>query len=325
MKNYDDLAPIVLFVFNRPWHTQQTLEALQHNNLAKDSVLYVFADGAKPDAPVEQIESIHKTREIVRSISGFRDVHIIESETNKGLANSIIHGVTEIVNEHGKVIVLEDDIVTSKFFLEYMNLALSIYKDEPQVMHISGYMYPIKKNHLPNTFFYPATSCWGWGTWKRAWDSFNPDAEVLYDQIKNRGLLDVLNINTIHGFEQQLKDNIDGKLFTWFIKWDASVILEGGYSLYPKYSLVQNVGFDGSGEHCGYSNVFSVPVARRRIRVTKSEIKFNQDAIKGLKEFDGSNISSFARFNHFVRRVVKMFLPGFLLSSIKKRAFRHRV
>lgn len=319
MKNYgDDLAPIVLFVYNRPWHTQQTIEALRQNELAKDSVLFVFADGAKSNASDEQLESIRKTREVVRSISGFKDVHIVESKVNKGLANSIIHGVSKIVDEYGKVIVLEDDIVTSKHFLEYMNSALFVYQDESQVMHVSGYMYPLKKNNLPDTFFYPATSCWGWATWKRAWACFNPDAKYLYDQIMKRDLLGVLNINSIHGFEQQLKDNIEGRLYTWFIKWNASVILEGGYSLYPKYSLVQNVGFDGSGEHCGSSKVFSVPVNNVRIKVKKKAIEFNQDVIRALKEFDSKSYSGAFCFRKSVRRFVKKLLPRSLWGFFKR-------
>ena len=316
MKNYNnDLAPIVLFVYNRPRHTQQTIEALRRNDLAKDSVLYVFADGAKPNASDEQLESIRKTREVVRSISGFKKVHIIESEVNKGLASSIIDGVTRIVNEYGTVIVLEDDIVTSKFFLEYMNSALSVYQDEPRVMHVSGYMYPLKKNNLPETFFYPATSCWGWATWKRAWAFFNPDAKYLYDQIKKRDLLGVLNINTIHGFERQLIDNIEGRLYTLFIKWNASVILEGGYSLYPKYSLVQNVGFDGSGEHCENSSVFSEPVNNTRIIVKKNKIKFNRDAIRALKMFNNSRTHNLKKA---VRQFIKKFLPESFLDFLRK-------
>ena len=315
---YEDLAPIVLFVYNRPWHTQQTVDALQQNELAKESVLFVFADGAKPNATEDQLNSIRKTREYVHSIFGFKEVHIIESDSNRGLANSIISGVSRIVDEYGKVIVLEDDIVTSKYFLEYMNCALRVYQDEPQVMHISGYMYPLKKNDLPDTFFYPATSCWGWATWKRAWACFNLDAKYLYDQIKKRDVRGVLNINTIHGFEQQLIDNIEGRLYTWFIKWNASVILEGGYSLYPKYSLVQNVGFDGSGEHCGNSNVFSLPVKNFHIRVKKQAVEFNQDAIRALKAFDSKSYSATFSLRKSVRRFMKKLIPRSLRGFFKR-------
>lgn len=279
------LAPIVLFVYNRLWHTQQTVEALQKNELASESVLYVFADGPKENATEEQIEKISQTRNYIYSIRGFKEIHIEEADKNKGLADSIVDGVTRIVNIYGKVIVLEDDIVTSSGFLNYMNSALEIYEKEEKVMHIAGYMYPLRRNTLPKTFFYPATSCWGWATWKRAWDCYNSDARYLYSKIKEDGLLDMLNVNTIHSFEEQLRANAEGQMHTWFIKWNASVLLSHGYSLYPKYSLVQNVGFDGSGEHCGPTDHFSLQNLAENIEVKKQRIRFNKKAIRLLREF----------------------------------------
>lgn len=318
------LAPIVLFVYNRPWHTQQTVEALQRCELAAESDLYIFADGAKPDANAEQLDRIRETREYVHSISGFKEVYVEEAETNKGLANSVINGVTKVVNKYGKVIVLEDDIVTSRGFLRYMNNALDTYEEETQVMHISGYMYPLKKNTLPTTFFYPAASCWGWATWKRAWSHFNPDASFLYDQIKKQDLLDVLNVNSIHGFEKQLKDNAEGRLKTWFIKWNASVILERGYSLYPKYSLVKNIGFDGSGEHCGSSTAFSSTKLINQIKVKKQKIEFNDEAIRLLKEFCDFEDKESIGFLKKMRRVIKKIIRKIVRKSVPELAVLDR-
>ena len=175
------LAPIVLFVYNRPWHTQQTLDALAKNTLALESELIVFCDGPKEGLVSSSLELIEKTRKIVKGESRFRSVQVIESKENKGLADSIIKGVTEVVNKYGKIIVLEDDLVTSPGFLSYMNDALDVYEKENKVMHVSGYMYPVK-SILPETFFIKPTSCWGWGTWKRAWDYFEKDVE---NQIKS--------------------------------------------------------------------------------------------------------------------------------------------
>ena len=146
------LAPIVLFVYNRPWHTEQTLNALMQNELADQSVLYIYADGPKENATEEQLKKIEEVRHVIRTKKWCKEVHIIESEKNKGLADSIINGVTEIVNKYGKVIVLEDDIVTSKGFLKYMNEALELYKEEDKVYHISGYMFPVKGNCLKPFF-----------------------------------------------------------------------------------------------------------------------------------------------------------------------------
>ena len=310
------LAPIVLFVSNRPWHTRQTVEALQRNDLAKNSILFVFADGAKPNSNVEQLDCILETREYIHQITGFKKIIIEEAEKNKGLANSVVYGVTKVVNEYDKVIVLEDDIVTSKGFLRYMNNALNIYEEESRVMHISGYMYPLKKNRLPETFFYPASSCWGWATWKRAWSYFNPNAKCLYDQIKERGLLDVLNINSIHGFEDQLKQNVDGSLKAWFIKGNASVIIEGGYSLYPKHSLVKNIGFDGSGEHCGPSESFSNGKLANRVRVEKQVIEYNDEAIQMLKEFNAIENKKLTDFLKKMICVIKRIIRKLVRKSV---------
>ena len=157
------LAPIVLFVYNRPEHTRKTVKALQDNDLTDESILYIFSDAAKND---DEVENVEKVREYIRTISGFKQIIIIEREKNYGLANSIISGVTEIVNKYGKIIVLEDDLVTSKYFLSFMNDALEIYKDENKVICIHGYIYPIK-SELPETFFIKGADCWGWATWKR--------------------------------------------------------------------------------------------------------------------------------------------------------------
>ncbi len=305
------LAPIVLVVYNRPWHTRQTVEALQHCELSNDSELYIFADGPTVNATEECIANIDEVRTYIHTITGFKTIHIEEATANKGLANSVINGVSKVIDKHGTVIVLEDDIVTSPGFLRYMNDALQIYKDEPQVMHISGYMYPVRRHRLSSTFFYPATSCWGWATWERAWKHFNSNAKQLYQEIKNRELLKTLNINTIHGFEQQLIDNITGKLNTWFIKWNASVILCNGYSLYPNTSLVQNIGFDGSGEHCNSTELFRCPRLANHIKVKKQKIKINKRAVALLKEFGKphNNKPMLSFFRKVVRRIVRDSVP----------------
>jgi len=180
-------APIVLFTYNRPWHTRRTIEALQKNHLASESVIFIFSDGPKTEEDEPKVEEVRK---FLKTIQGFKQIEIIEREKNWGLAKNIIDGVTKVVNEYGKVIVLEDDIVTSPSFLKFMNEALNRFEDKEKVMHISGYMYPIKTEGLPDTFFIKPTSCWGWATWKRAWKFFerNPQKQInslTKDQIKD--------------------------------------------------------------------------------------------------------------------------------------------
>lgn len=162
-------APIVLFVYNRPWHTRQTLNSLLTNELAKDSDLIVFSDAPKsPDAAI----LVTEVRSLLNGITGFKSVRIIERDNNWGLSKSIIEGVTEVVNIYGKVIVLEDDIVTSASFLQFMNQALDYYEKENRVWHISGWNYPIDTEGLGDAFLWRFMNCWGWATWADRWINF---------------------------------------------------------------------------------------------------------------------------------------------------------
>jgi len=281
------LAPIVLFVYNRPWHTKQTLDALANNELASQSELFINCDGPKNNANSIDIDQIQKTREIVLNEKRFKKVTIIESVFNKGLANSIIDGVTDIVNKYGKVIVLEDDIVTSKGFLTYMNEALNLYCNDFKVMHISGYMYPIQKQ-LPESFFIKPTSCWGWATWKRAWDFFEKDADKHIKLINQIDGWDEFTIdNSFPSYKNQLFLNKDGHIDTWAIFWYSSIFLKGGLSLHPYPSLVQNIGFDGSGVHCSSSASISFTWEKISdfVRVKKLKKKVNRKSYNALKDY----------------------------------------
>jgi len=171
------IAPIALFVYNRPEHTRRTLKFLQANFLAEESRLYIFADAAK--TPSEE-ESVNQVLEIIKSAEGFKNIKIIQQKTNLGLAQSIIKGVSELIETYGKVIVFEDDLLSSPYTLEYFNEALDKYQKDEKLMHISAYMYPLAfADDLPETFIYRAVHSWGWATWKRAWDHFNPDIDDL--------------------------------------------------------------------------------------------------------------------------------------------------
>ncbi len=243
------LAPIVLFTYARPEHTRRTIEALQKNTLASDSELYIYSDSAKNE---KSAVAVAEVRSYLRTVTGFGRIEIIERERNWGLADSIVNGVTTLVERHGKVIVLEDDIVTSPHFLTYMNAALTLYADMPQVMHVSGYFFPLTDTEaatLPPTFFYNQTSCWGWGTWGRAWKHYRSDAATLLGDIQTAGRLREFDMDGQFRFSSTLRANAEGRQKTWAVKWHASVFLKGGLCLHPCFSLTQNIGHDGSGTH----------------------------------------------------------------------------
>lgn len=301
-----NLAPIVLFVYNRPWHTRQTLDALSANHLADQSELIIFADGPKPNAKSEEIARIQEVRNIVKEKTWCKKVVVLESDYNMGLANSIINGVTEVVNKYDKIIVLEDDIVTSPGFLKYMNDALIFYENENKVMHISGYMFPVNKR-LPQTFFYNTTSCWGWGTWARAWKYFDDDAGKLAELIYRNNLIEKFNIQNSYPFYSHLEDNVSGKLKTWAIKWYASFFLENGFALHPYPSLTNNIGHDSSGVHCALNNKYTWEELAKEIFVKK--IKLKERSIV---------INTMVRFNLDIKHIVLFNLKSSIKFCLKK-------
>src|SRR6185437_15235239 len=178
-----NLAPIALFVYNRPEHTRRTLSYLQKNMLADESRLFIFSDGPKAGGDHAKVDEV---RHLINKTSGFKSVKVINRKENMGLANSIISGVTQLVSEYGKVIVFEDDLLSSPYTLQYFNEALTKYVNEENVMHIGAYMYNLKNKSLPQTFFYRAATSWGWATWARAWKYFEPDVDVLIKQFDTK-------------------------------------------------------------------------------------------------------------------------------------------
>lgn len=248
-------APIALFVYNRPVHTRQTVEALQKNVLSYESDLFIFSDAPKSEA---QEKLVRDVREYVSVIQGFKSITIVRQEKNQGLANSIIGGVTSLVERFGRVIVLEDDLIVTPDFLEFMNRALDRYENDAQVVQISGYMFPVEPETGGDALFLPLTTSWGWATWKRAWALFDPDSKG-YARVKNDAKLRrSFNLEGTYDYFSMLQDQLAGRVNSWAIRWYLSTFMVNGITLYPRQSLVMNIGFDGSGTHCGASKPASL-------------------------------------------------------------------
>lgn len=239
------LAPIVLFVYNRPWHTRQVVESLQKNILAKDSLLFIFSDGPRNQ---DDEDKVFEVREYLKNIIGFKTIKIVEREKNYGLSQSIISGVSEIVDKFGEIIVLEDDLVTSSYFLNYMNDALNIYKNDERVISIHGYVYPVKES-LPETFFIRGADCWGWATWKKGWDLFEADGKKLLADLERQKIAKEFDFNGGYPYTQMLKMQIKKLNNSWAIRWYASAFLKDRLTLYPGRSLIKNIGLDNAGYH----------------------------------------------------------------------------
>ncbi|NII84093.1 MULTISPECIES: glycosyltransferase family 2 protein [unclassified Pedobacter] len=276
-----NLAPIALFVYNRPQHTERTLQFLQQNELATQSHLYIFSDGAKT---VQDEEKVAAVRKIIKKADGFKSVKVIESKTNAGLANSVIAGVTKLIAEYDQVIVFEDDLVTSPHTLAYFNNALNHYREEQKVMHIGAYMYPLKSDNLSQSFFYRAATSWGWATWGRAWKNFEPDIDVLIKQFDKKKRT-AFSIDNKMNFWKQMQEFKKGKNNSWAIRWYASIFLKGGITLNPSQSLVNNIGHDGTGVHSGINDIYNVIINPKPIVEFPTVIAEDPIAYKAIKSF----------------------------------------
>lgn len=251
-------APIALFVYNRLLHAQQTIAALQKNVLARHSDLIIFSDAAKNPNMQAAVDAV---RTWLPMITGFKSIQIIAQEQNLGLAQSIIQGVTRLVNAHGSVIVMEDDLVVSPYFLNYMNDALALYANVPEVASIHGYALPLRET-LPETYFMRGADCWGWATWQRAWADFEPDGQLLLQALQQAKLEKTFNFDNTQPNSAMLKDQIAGKNNSWAIRWHASTFLKNKVTLFPGNSLVNNIGFDNTGEHCAQTAIFDTVVSQ---------------------------------------------------------------
>ncbi|MCR8558557.1 glycosyltransferase [Mucilaginibacter sp. BJC16-A38] len=276
-----NLAPIALFVYNRPEHTRRTISYLQKNLLADESRLFIFSDAPKTDDDKLKVEQV---RQLIKETTGFKSVKIVLRKENLGLANSIISGVTQLVNEYGKIIVFEDDLLSSPYTLQYFNEALTRYATEEKVMHIGAYMYELADKKLPQTFFFRAATSWGWATWARAWKDFEDDVDVLLNQF-DKHKTDQFSINGTMNFWKQLTGFKAGKNDSWAIRWYASIFLKGGLTLNPSTSFIQNIGNDGSGVHSNKENMYQVRIAKKAVTKFPTEIKEDQQAYAAIKHF----------------------------------------
>lgn len=234
-------SPICLFTYNRLSETKKTVDALRNNLLASKSELFIFSDGWKNDSAKIEVE---KVRNYLKTIDGFKKITIIERLDNYGLAKSIIEGVSEIINQYGRVIVLEDDLITSKNFLIYMNDALEFYSTTPKVWSISGFSFPIihQDGYQFDAAFGLRASSWGWASWQDRWDKVDWDVSD-YDQfIKNQSSQKRFNLGG-SDLCKMLADQMTGKINSWAIRFCYAQFKDGAFDLYPTLSKVESIGF----------------------------------------------------------------------------------
>lgn len=274
-------APIAIFAYNRPRHLRTCWQSLAKNPEAKQTDLIVFSDGWKTGLDKPSVEEV---RVEIGRIKGFRSVQPVLRKENLGLARSIVKGVTASCKKYGQIIVVEDDLEVSPFFLKFMNEGLKIYRQEPRVASIHGYIYPVT-GRLPETFFLKGADCWGWATWQRAWQTFERNAAKLLEDLKNKNLMRQFDLEGSYPYSRLLADCIrKGDAGSWAVRWHASCFLQGKLTLYPGRSLVVNQGLDRSGTHCTSSRGLRSLVSHTPVNLKKTPCKENYQARQSFSE-----------------------------------------
>jgi len=268
-------APIVLFVYNRPVHTKKTIDALRNNLLAQESDLIIFSDGPKR---AKDAALVGEVRRYLATIIGFKSVRVIESASNNGLSQAILTGVNEVFTRFDTIIVIEDDLITSPYFLSYMNQALDMYRDVEKVVCINAYFYPVGTD-VPEFFFLRGADCQGWATWRRGWNVFNPDGRQLLKELKERKLVREFNYNNSYAFSRMLDHQSKGLIQSWAIRWYASAFLKDKLTLYPGQSLIKNIGFDNTGVNSSDwdKKRYDTSIRMEKIKLLPVDVKENKE------------------------------------------------
>jgi len=293
----EKLAPICLFTYNRLEETIQTVTALKANSLAKESDLIIFSDGPKKDSDVVQVKEL---RDYLKTINGFKLIKINESTTNKGLAHSIIKGVTKVIDKYGKIIVLEDDLITTPNFLSFMNQALNFYDNNKRIYAVNGYS-PLIEGVIEKgdkIYFHVRSSSWGWATWDDRWDDNVFDKSRIREVInENDSVLKKFDNEAGKDASRMLLGALTGRNNSWYIRWVFHNFIHDKISVYPILSKVLNVGFNSEATHC-------TGISAYKAEMDLSNNKdFEFDKIIDLKNKDYRFLKYFSRKYKFIFRI----------------------
>lgn len=253
-------APIALFVFRRPRHVGLALRSLLLNPELADSPLYIYCDGPRT---ADDLDAVTAARDVVRALAP-KHATILERPANLGLDHSVIAGVSELCERHGRAIVIEDDLEVAPDFLRYMNAALDRYADDERVMQVSGYQFPVELGGSDDAVFLPYTTSWGWASWSRAWRHFDHAAPGYVTLRGNAAQRRAFDLDGCFPYFRMLTRNLKKAVPAWDIVFYANVFAAHGVALHPRASLVRNNGFDGSGSTCGKFATVPVDLAGNR-------------------------------------------------------------
>lgn len=298
-------ADIAIFAFNRPIHLAACLESLKSNEMFEISRIWIFIDGPRTKSDQKSIDSCFEIACKLESEN--YNIEIVKAAKNLGLSKSIIEGINLVFKNSNKVIVIEDDLEVSPFFLDFCNVGLNKYEFDQRVASVHGFSYGFKKPEK-QPYFLLGADCWGWATWKDRWQLLEEDSNKLITQISARGLKKKFDLDGVYPYFNMLLRQAQGEVNSWAIRWHASMFLANKLTLYPDQTLVINNGIDGSGTHAAQSKSFNSPFSNRAINFESVEVEESKKAKRKLKRFLKKHYSIRYRYS-----------PIRIVSGIKRR------
>ncbi len=295
----NNFAPIAMFVFKRPEHTRRVLESLARNSEFLQSPLYIFCDGSRHP---RETEAVISTRKVIDDIEHPYKV-VIKRNENFGLAKSIQNGISQILESYEKIIVIEDDLIIAPYFLKYMNTALVKYATNENVKQISGHMFPIDFGNENSTIMLPFTTSWGWGTWSRAWIQHLEPSDDLITLLNNYKWRYRFDQNGSFPFSKMLLDRFLHKNDSWAILWYYNIFKQDGIVLFPTKTLIQNVGFDGSGIHCSNNSPYNDQLNVNEI-INFCDPKLFSHDLTLVRQFLFNNRGKFKNIFDWLQRII---------------------
>lgn len=304
------MAPVVLFVYSRPEHTKRTIESLLCNKEASETDLYVFCDAPNPKATEAQLDEIHATHDYLKSLQGgFAKIHLEISQEHRGAGKAIIRGISVVLAQCGRCIILENDMEVEPLFLEYMNRGLQAYQNDKRIYGIASTSYNISLPwwYKKDLYLFPRTESWGWATWYDRWRDVDWTVKDFEELSHNKHLQKAFNKGG-NDLYWMLKEQMDGKTDTWDLQWAWHVFKQHGYFVFSRWCFQHNNGFDGSGRHCGDDNSiqsnFAPVYSNDKLDIDFTALNPNRVIMRRFRKYHNQHIS-FVRESTFKEKLVK--------------------
>jgi len=302
------LTPVIIFVYNRPEHTKETIESLSKNYVADETEVYIYSDAPKNEKAMQQVGRVRDYIDSVSKRNIFKSVTIIKAETNQGLAKSVISGVTEIIEQYGRAIIVEDDLVSAPDFLQYMNQALDYYETDQRIWSISGYTFKISfpKDYKSDMYLSYRGSSWGYATWRERWNKVDWDVLDYHEfrndkelrQRFNRGGRDMANM---------LDFQMQGKIDSWAIRWCYAQSKLDMLTVYPLVSRIKNIGLDGTGTHSGITSKYDAIISKSTNKCKFEPLNLDVKIVKAFKDQFGTTFDYMIfGFKNYIKRILRM-------------------